>query len=476
MSSSIYTFFEEGRSRFFSPLNGSRRELFAACIRNLYDRLHGPNANHSTNLTKAEFKDLLVPVILDYENTTKVDVIDELSDERDPHQMAQRVLKMLIQEGWVEQFSDRQGLVIAFRFSRAGKLFAEAFWGMDQPSRSRQRNMRGCRNSLRTMAHESGDAHDLLDALEYAERVIQDLSDTIENLQERVREAVSSGSLHDQWDSFIDFMEKNRAEIVKQLTVDSAMMNRHDIRAHIETIRQAKGTDRYNRLVAHLWDEAKWLTKEEVGDDPVEWVLERVEDIVCNAYEAKLPSLMRLMDSYFKRITGLLQHAMLLRTGVNRKAFTDTVTRIRTSEEAEQNALLARIGEQIGLARVRLLDPGAIVLKEVTRREKAVASAITPRPSREARLTAMVRIAANEAFHITNAQIVETLKEQVRLSGNGVIKLSSLPANTARDVLTVLRGVESVRGLEKSGLVVRRIGTRFATRYHSGTDYEIRQA
>lgn len=474
MSTFTPTFFEEGRARFFSPLNGSRRELFAACIRSLYERLHGPNANHSTSLMKQEFRDMLVPVILDYESTTKTDVIDELTEERDPQILAMRVMKLLIQEGWIEQYADRQGLVTAFRLSRAGKIFAEAFWVMDRPSRSRHRNMRGCRNALRSVAFGNGDAHDLLDALEYSERVIQDLTDTIDGLQERVRLALTAGSLHDQWDTFIEFMERAQQDIVKQLTVDSAVMNQHDIRKSIEALRTAKGSERYQRLCSHLMDEAKWLAKEEVGGDPVDWLLDRVDELVHNAHEAKIPYMMRLLDSYFKRITGLLQQTMLIKTGVNRKVFTDTVEAVRACPGANQELLLSRIAESMALSGVRLLDPSSLRLKEATRREKASASAITPRPTREARLEATLRVARGEAFHLTNAHILETLKSQLESSSSGRIRLSELPAESAIDVLTLLRGVESVRGSVKSGLSVKRTGNRFSTRFHHAWDYEIR--
>ena len=79
------------------------------------------------------------------------------------------IIRILVQDGWLEQFPDRQGLVTAFRFTRPGKLFAEAFWSLNRPSRSRQRNMRSCRNALDAALSERGDAHDLVDAYEYAE-------------------------------------------------------------------------------------------------------------------------------------------------------------------------------------------------------------------------------------------------------------------------------------------------------------------
>jgi hypothetical protein len=40
-------FFEDARSRFFRPVNSSRRELIVACLKTLYERLHGPRADYA---------------------------------------------------------------------------------------------------------------------------------------------------------------------------------------------------------------------------------------------------------------------------------------------------------------------------------------------------------------------------------------------------------------------------------------------
>jgi hypothetical protein len=109
----------------------------------------------------------LLPVVREYQDTTAEEAADdELSaaDDNDPHTLVGMVIRALLGDAWVEQFADRTGLVTAFRFSRPGKLFAEALWSLDRPSRSRQRNMRGCRNALEAALSERGDAHDLVDA------------------------------------------------------------------------------------------------------------------------------------------------------------------------------------------------------------------------------------------------------------------------------------------------------------------------
>jgi hypothetical protein len=44
-------FYEAERQNFFRPLNGKRRELVVACLRSLFERLHGAGADYSHNLT-----------------------------------------------------------------------------------------------------------------------------------------------------------------------------------------------------------------------------------------------------------------------------------------------------------------------------------------------------------------------------------------------------------------------------------------
>ena len=74
-------FFEAERQSFFRPLNGKRRELVAACLRSLYERLHGPGADYAQNLTRDSLRDLLMPVINDHANEIVGEgTLDDLTD------------------------------------------------------------------------------------------------------------------------------------------------------------------------------------------------------------------------------------------------------------------------------------------------------------------------------------------------------------------------------------------------------------
>ncbi|OYU98699.1 MAG: hypothetical protein CFE45_15510 [Burkholderiales bacterium PBB5] len=170
----------------------------------------------------------------------------------DPQQLAALVVRVLLRDGWLEAFPDRQGLVTAFRLTRPGKLFAEAFWSLQRPSRSRQRNMRACRNSLDS-AMRQGDAHDIVDAYEHAEKVIEDLTEGIDLMQERIRTLMREATLHDQWDEFVEFLDRFQREYAKQLTVDSATLNRNAIRSRIEDLRVAAAVAKGRQARVPAW-------------------------------------------------------------------------------------------------------------------------------------------------------------------------------------------------------------------------------
>lgn len=60
---SSHAFFEAKREKFFRPLTSARRELVAACLHTLYERLHGPSADYAHNLNRDELKELLMPAV-----------------------------------------------------------------------------------------------------------------------------------------------------------------------------------------------------------------------------------------------------------------------------------------------------------------------------------------------------------------------------------------------------------------------------
>lgn len=470
-----HAFFAAERQRFFRPLNIARRELVAACLRALYERLHGPAADYAHNLNREELKDLLTPVVQAHsDRLDSEDLQDELTaaETEEPVQLASLLIRLLVQDGWLEQYPDRQGLVTAFRFSRPGKLFAEAFWTLHRPSRSRQRNMRGCRNALEAALSERGDAHDLVDAYEYAEKVIEDLTEGIDDLQERVRHLMVEATIHNQWDSFVEFLERFQRDYSKQLTIDSSTLNRSAIKQKLEQLRTELGSVKYRRMEAQLQDIAAWAMKEYTGGSVLDWMLERIEEIVDAAHQSKQPGFIRAMENYVKRVSGLVQQSMMLRTGQTKHAYLDAIQRVAARDAAGQDALLERIGRKIASVEVRLLDPSSFKLRSAAQRRKAATTSVPPRPSRQARLEAAMKQAQDQAFSVTNESLAQRIRSDLRLFKHPV-RLSALPLATARDVIAAMQTVEAIRNTKARDMRASKLPGRVENEFYSGSDYEI---
>lgn len=466
--------FDGGRERFFRPLNGSKRQTVAACLRLLYERLHGPTADYSHSLTRDMLREILLPVVRERHD---IESADELNDEfsgdgaNDPQVLTSIIIRSLVSNGWLEQFADRTGLVTAFRFSRPGKLFSEAIWALDRPSRSRQRNMRGCRNALEAAISDRGDAHDLVDAYEYAEKVIEDLTDGIDYFQDLVRSLMQAASVHTQWNAFVEFLDRFQATFSKQLTADNATLNRQAIRQKLEKLKAVPDV-KFQRIEQQLKDIAQWAVREHSGPSVYDWLLTRIEDIVDAACDSKQPGLLRGMETYLKRVNGLAMQSMMLRAGQTRNAYLGAIQKLATAPQEEQDEMLERWGEFIAPAEVRLLDPTSFKLRTANQRRKAVTVTIRPRPTREERMAAAMNRAEAEAFSMPNEEVTRSLRVDLRLFKHAV-RVSNMSVSNAKDVLKAMQAVEAARSAPGGEFVVRRLPMRVENEVYSANDYEI---
>jgi len=471
-------FYEAERQNFFRPLNGKRRELVVACVRSLYERLHGSGADYAHNLTREDMRDILLPVVQTMSNEISVDVItldDELAaiEPGDVLGLSSAVFRSLLRDGWLEMFGDRAGLITAYRFSRAGKLFAEALWSIDRPrTRSRQRNVRSCRNALAATLRNS-DAYDLVDAYDYAEKVISDLSEGVDYFQELVRHLMVEAS-QTPWDEFMDFLDRFEREFKKQLTADSVERHRQAIRDTLNKLRNLD-QDQSNALNQQLGEVARWAVQERTGLSTFDWMLDRIEEMVEAACTTKQPELIKAMNTYMRQATNIVQQAMMLRGGQTRHAYSRAISRVAKLPQLEQNKLLEKLGEAITSAEIRLLDPASLKLRSASHRRKALTVTAQPKVSHEARLAAAMQRAEAAGFAMSNEDVFKALQAESKLRGRPFL-LSSMPVKTARDVLQAMQAVEAVRTSREATLTVKKIPGKFVSDYYTGSDYQIEVA
>lgn len=310
-----------------------------------------------------------------------------------------------------------------------------------------------------------------MDAYEYAEKVIEDLTDGIDYLQDRIRHLMQEATVHSQWDDFVEFLDRFQRDYSKQLTADSATLNRNSIRQKIETLRQNADGPRYKRMEDQLSDIAQWAVKEYSGPSVLEWLLDRIDEIVNAACETKQPTFVRAMETYIRRVTGLVQQSMMLRTGQNRHAYLGAIAKIASSDKAGQDKLLNAIGDKITTVELRLLDPASFKLRSATQRRKASTISVQPRASRAARLEAFLNRAESEAFAVSNEDLASKLRNDLKLFKHP-IRLSALPPDSARDLISNMQAVEAVRNAKAGDLAATRLHQRVENEFYSGFDYE----
>jgi hypothetical protein len=388
----------------------------------------------------------------------------------DQQQMAGAVIRTFIKEGWLETFGDRAGLVTAYRFTRAGKLFAQVLWELDRPRmRTRQRNMRSCRNSLQATLR-TVDANDLIDAYEYAERVIGDLAEGSDYFQELVRRLTAEAA-RQPWDEFMEFLDRFEREFKTQLTADNVERHRHYIR---DTLDKLQGIDdaRYRSLEGQLNEVARWAYEQRTGDSTYHWLLSRIDELIEAACTQKLPELLKAMNNYMRRATTIVQQAFVLRGGQKKHAFARAIAHIASTQRDHQDTVLEKIGQRMAGVEIRLLDPQSFKLRTASTRRKALTVTSSPAVTRESRLEAWLARAEAAAFALSNDEVIMALRHEIKASSRP-IRLSQLPLKSAAEVLLAMQAVEAIRANSDTGLVATRLATKIETPYYVGSDYEI---
>lgn len=468
-----------GYPHFFRPLTLRRRALIAACIRSFHERVYGSAADYRSILTREEIRDLFVQTI----QALGMDAVPEPlgedggadfapADLADEQKLASAFIRQLVADGWLETAEDRARLLTAYRFTRPGKIFAQALVAVDRPrEKTRQRNMRSCKNALAAFI-ERRDVEDLLDAYEYAERVVADLSQDIELFYELARRILLDAQAGHAWDDFVEFVERRfRDEFSPRLVYDNVERHKLDIAALVERLRDAPAAET-QAAGAELAQHAPWIAQAAPASSPLPWVLERIEEMVSAACRTKQPELFRAMESYVRRHVILLSQTLFMDTAGAAAGLTSLVRLVAAARDARQDALLAGLAPLLAPPAVALYDPATLRARESGERIRAQTVSIVPEITREERLRQHLHQAEARAFSLSQQDIVEALVG--RMGPDGRLRLSDLPAGNAIEALTLLRAIEAARTSER--LEVERCDdTPLENAVMSGTDYELRK-
>lgn len=469
--------FSSEHRQFFRPLTLKRRGLIAACIRAFYVRLYGSHADYRSILGREELRDLFVQTLQTSDASLDIGSEDleegfTPSDLADDQKMASAFLRQLLTDGWLETAEDRVRLVTAYRFTRSGKIFAQALTLADRPrERTRQRNMRSCKNAL-TAFIDRHDVEDLLDAYEYADRVIADLSEDIELFYELARKILLDAHARGNWEAFVEFVERRfKDEFSPRLVYDNAERHRLDIAALIDRLHELAEHE-VTAIEADLALHAAWAIQVAPEGGAFGWLLERIGEMVDAACRTKQPELFRAMESYIRRHVVLLSQSLFMDAAGAGANLVKLIRALGELPEAAQAAWLETEGARLLPVAVSLIDPATLRPKTATERVRAESVSIVPEIARAERLRQFLGQAEERAFSLSRQEIVDYLVGHMP-DAKGV-RLSDLPVGDAVAALSLLRAVEAARDSEELE-VERREGEILDNPIMTGTDYILRR-
>jgi len=469
-------FFTGARSAFFVPLTGRYREITVNCIRSLYLRLNGPEADYSYNLNRGDILDIFVqcirekPVLLEAQNADAED--QELSAEAEatraassdsinPARLARDTYNKLKRCGWLEEYMDPGMMETAVRFSASGRQFAQPFAQQTNEIITNTQHTRSTLSHLRSFIDRIEQRNeisiaDLMIATKQAFEIIADFNDLIEALVEKRRELMASVNREIQeakqaGESFFEFMEKRfMPDIRFRFSADSVERYRHEIIDAVDKIRDlnkdAKIAIEKELRQAHptlLTPERPLL---------LSWALDQIEHHVNMACDVKLPELRGETENFVRRAQALITHIASLSLGESdSESIFSIASRLAELNHIDVAAVFDHDQARFALMNVGLYNPGKIQPPMTAKRELMdTAFDEVINMDADARRQAYIRSQLERVFAVESGKISNYVIQQ--LAGGHRIKSSQLPITDATSLLSAIHAPQlaSVSGGEKA--------------------------
>jgi Xaa-Pro aminopeptidase len=464
--------FENERLHFFRPLTGKYREQVVACLRVLYARLYSSLADYS----RVVGRDLVLEAF--QEAITRTPVLDDLEDDkslpvRDDREQATWVLKLLIDQGWLELHVDEISLTSTYSFSRIGRLFTQPMAELAGGRfRTRHRNTRNTCSALRSFL-EKREVYDLLDAYEYSERIVSDFSDVIAELEDRkrqlVREVEAQQLVHRASDEFFEFMEKRfMPDLALRFSEDSVVKYREELD---DLLRRARAQRRETKAAAE--NELRRVAPELVtqGKRSVYLtILDQIESRLHSAADLMLPALRQSLHGFTRRADILLRQLSF--SEASQHSLLEVFEALAGLSEAEQDLHLAAVADHLAVLEVGFVDPDHLLLHNTERKRSVQTRAeVVAQDDPAARRRLFVEQALERAFAMNNRQLYDYVV--ATLAGGHEIRTTTLPIRDARELLYAAHALEvGAAGWEDMGFrfEVRGTGRRVNTEFFSAMD------
>ncbi len=418
-----------------------------SCIRNLYLRLNGPEADYSYHLTRADVMDIFVAGVrsapaLDDDAPGAVETKMSVQDR------AAWMLKKLSDAGWIEAYLDSGTMQTAYRFTAQGRQFAAPFAQRHteiitntQHTRSTLSHLQSFVTKMQAGAISVGD---LMIAAKLSGEIISDFNEIIEEIVEQRRALIASVNREIQaakqaGDNFFEFMEKRFIpDMFVRFNQDSVERYRNEILDLLDTIRGQSDTVKV-AIEKDLRSNYPHLLK---ADRPsiLIWALDLIEQRLTAACEVKIPELRAQTENFIRRARVLINHLASLAFGeIETDSVFSLVKRLSTFDAGDVGAILEDERSRLPRIHIGLVNPGKVKLpgKRVPRQIHTLLEKEARVQPEEQRL-AYIRKELALAFRIDTASIKGFVIKQ--LLGGHKVRASSF---IIHDVASLLGAIHA---------------------------------
>ena len=441
-------FFSAQRQQFFKPLTSKYREQVAECLRLLYERQYSANADYGESLRREQLIEIFEEALARTPLTELDDTETEDGDLSAPRfknvrEQAGWTLNLLVENGWIEKQVDQVTFQSTYPFSRMGRLFTQPLVEANSTRvRTRHRNTRNTLNALEAFLNR-GEAHDLLDAYEYSERIITDFTDVIAELEdckrELVKEVEAQVMVQQASEHFFDFMEKRfQPDLAIRLSADSVEKHRDQIEQTIARIRRkrkdfkAQAEKRLRQLAPELLQSAQ---------QSVLWhILDTIELRMRKASDTMLPALRRALQNFTKRADIIIRQIAYL-GAQNQSNILNVLDSLKNDRPEDVQSRLKQAAAMMSPMNLRLIDPRQVVLserkvKQSVDTELAEEQPLDEKALQELKITQMLE----QAFSIRNQELKDYIIRSMR--DKKQLNISELPVSSADDLLAMAHAIE----------------------------------
>lgn len=435
-------FFKDRTFHFFGPLTGRYREMAVSCIRNLYLRLNGPEADYSYHLTRVDVLDIFVISIrsapaLDDDTPVCAEAKMSVQDR------AAWMLKKLTDAGWIEAYMDSGTMQTAYRFTAQGRQFAAPFAQRHSEIITNTQHTRSTLSHLQSfvtkMQANAISVGDLMIAAKLSGEIIGDFNEIIEEIVEQRRALIASvnreiEAAKQAGDNFFEFMEKRFIpDMCVRFSRDSVERYRNEILDLLDTIRGQS-----NLTKAAVEKELRSYYPHLLRDGRPSiliWVLDLIEQRLTAACEVKIPELRAQTENFIRRARVLINHLASLAFGeIDTDSVFTLVKRLSGFDAVEVRAILEDERSRPARIAIGLVNPGKVKLpgKRAPRFIRTLLekeALVRPEEERQA----YIRQALALAFRIDAASIEEFVIQQ--LLGGHKVRASNFIIHDAASLL-----------------------------------------